>query len=287
MMRGAEILGRLRIGLTLLVMAVAGVAPVAAASEPVLNLDIGGVKRSFTRDELLANPATTEIDILRDATYGGEMHYRAVPLQALVAGLTLPPDQVLEAVASDGFVGLLPAELVLNAPIGGAQAYLAIEPADAPWPKLKGKEVSAGPFYVVWLMPEASGVRSEQWPYQVAAIRSADSPAKRWPALGVDPALEAGDPIRAGQTLFVTQCLACHKLNGAGSSDVGPDLNLPENPTEYFQERALARYIRDPSAVRHWPAMQMKGFDNEALRDREIALVIAYLRHMAGRKSLP
>jgi cytochrome c2 len=32
------------------------------------------------------------------------------------------------------------------------------------------------------------------------------------------------DPVRAGQALFVVQCLPCRKLNGAGASDVGPDL---------------------------------------------------------------
>jgi len=30
--------------------------------------------------------------------------------------------------------------------------------------------------------------------------------------------------------------------------------------------------------------MEMKGFDKEALSDREIDLIIAYLRQMAGRK---
>ncbi len=126
-------------------------------------------------------------------------------------------------------------------------------------------------------------MRSEQWPYRVVAIRSADSPAKRWPALGVDPALPAGDPIRAGQTLFVTQCLVCHKMNGAGSADVGPDLNRPENPTGYFQEGALKRYIRDPASLRHWSKMAMKGFSRDQLSDHEIDLIVAYLRHMAGR----
>jgi mono/diheme cytochrome c family protein len=260
------------------------VATQVLAAEPALTVDIGGSARKFTRDELLGNPAIAEINVVRDATYGRAMHYRALPLERLLPGIDMPRDQILEAVATDGFVGMLPVDLVLHAPPGGARAYLAIEPADAPWPKLSGKEVSAGPFYIVWLRPEASGVRSEQWPYQVATIRGADSPAKRWPALGVSPALRAGDPIRAGQTLFVTQCLPCHKLNGAGSADIGPDLNLPENPTQYFQGGALARYIRDPSSLRHWPGMQMKGFDKDALSDREIGLVIAYLRHMAGRK---
>jgi mono/diheme cytochrome c family protein len=257
------------------------------AGEPQLVMDLGGTSLTLGRDALLANPAATEIEIPHDPSYGRPMRYRALPLASLLAGRRLPSDQMLETVARDGFVAMLPSDLVL-APSGGASmVYLAIEPEAAPWPSLPGKAVSAGPFYLVWLDPQASGVRSEQWVYMVSQIRSVDSPAKRWPSMAVDAALPAGDPLRAGQALFVTQCLVCHKLNGAGSAAVGPDLNLPMNPTEYFQPAALRRYIRDPASVRRWGAMRMKGFDSEALSDREIDLVIAYLRYMASRKTAP
>ena len=110
------------------------------------------------------------------------------------------------------------------------------------------------------------------------------SPAARWPALAVDPALPPTDPVRAGQALFFVQCLTCHKLNGAGAANVGPDLNVPRNPTEYFTPQGLHDLIRNPRAVRTWPAQAMPGFPPDYLSDREIDLVIAYLRHMAGRK---
>ena len=121
----------------------------------------------------------------------------------------------------------------------------------------------------------------------MAKLVSQPSPAARWPALAVDPALPAADPIRAGQTLFVTQCLPCHKLNGAGASEVGPDLNRPMNPTEYLTPEGLHALIRNPKSVRTWPMQQMPGFPPESLSDREIDLVIAYLQHMAGRKEAP
>jgi len=259
----------------------------ARAAEPVLKVEIGNASRSFTRAQLLADPDLTTIDVPHDNAYGGPMRYRALPLEHLLAGLDLPHDQVLESVASDGFVGLLPVDLVLHPKSDTAHAFLAIEPPDAPWPNLPGGKPSAGPFYIVWLNPAASGVRSEQWPYRVVTIRNTDSPARRWPQLAVDPHLPADNPVRAGQILFVTQCLACHRMNGAGSATLGPDLNLPQNPTEYFQLGALKRYIRDPSLLRHWPGMQMKGFSTATLSDREIDLIVDYLAHMAGRKLSP
>ena len=78
--------------------------------------------------------------------------------------------------------------------------------------------------------------------------------------------------------------LPCHKLNGAGASNVGPDLNLPQNPTEYFTSQGLHDLIRNPRAVRTWPALTMPPFPPDYLSDREIGLVIAYLKHMVGRK---
>ena len=120
-----------------------------------------------------------------------------------------------------------------------------------------------------------NSIRSEQWPFQIAKLVSQPSPAARWPALAVDPGLPPTDPIRAGQALFVVQCLTCHKLNGAGAADVGPDLNLPQNPTEYLTPQGLHDLIRNPKAVRTWPAQAMPPFPPDYLSDREIGLVIA------------
>ena len=71
----------------------------------------------------------------------------------------------------------------------------------------------------------------------------------------------------------------------AGASDVGPDLNLPMNPTEYMTEAGLHALIRDPKSVRTWPGMKMNGLPSDLRSDTEIGLfIIGYLKHMAGRK---
>jgi mono/diheme cytochrome c family protein len=256
----------------------------AQADEPTITVSVGIDTRSFTQGELLARPDATTIEIAHDVTYGVPMTYRAVPVASLLAGMTLPPDSIIEAVALDGFIAQLPSDLVFNTDESKAVAWLAIEPADHPWPPIPGKDVSAGPFYMVWTGAEVGSVRSEQWPYQMAKLVSQPSLATRWPALSVNSALPPTDPVRAGQTLFVVQCLPCHKLNGAGASDVGPDLNLPQNPTEYLTSQGLHDLIRNPSAVRTWPAQTMPPFPPDHLSDDEIGLVVAYLKHMADRK---
>ena len=259
----------------------------ARADEPTISITVADATRSFTRAELLARPDATTIEVVRDITYRVPMTYRAVPVASLLAGMTLPPDSAIEAVTLDGFIAQLPPDLVLNTDKGKAVAWLAIEPADHPWPPIPRKDASAGPFYIVWIGAAVGTIRSEQWPYQVAKLISQPSPAMRWPALAVDSALPPTDPARAGQALFVVQCLPCHKLNGAGAADVGPDLNLPQNPTEYFTPQGLHDLIRNPRAVRTWPALVMPPFPADHLSDSEIALIVAYLKHMAGRKQAP
>ncbi|MFO1128018.1 MAG: cytochrome c [Rhodospirillales bacterium] len=258
------------------------------AAQPGIEIVTGDRSVKLSRGELLQRGDLTTIDIPRDVTYKRPMTYRAVPLAALLREASLTPErmpgEMIEIVATDGFITVLPPALALPKDETASVPYLAIEPEDVPWPPIPGKTESAGPFYLVWLRPEASGIRSEQWPYRVASVRSTEAPEHRWPELAVNASLPPDSPIRAGQALFLTQCMVCHRLNGAGSADVGPDLNLPQNPTEYLQPAPLRQLIRNPASLRSWPAMQMQGFDDEALSDHDIDLITQYLAHMAGRK---
>ena len=258
-----------------------------ASADPVLDIVIRDQARQFGRDELLLRADVANVDVAGDVAYGKAMSYRAVPLAALLAGLDLPADSVIESVALDGFAAQLPLDLLTNTDPAKAVAWLAIEPADTPWPPLPGKALSAGPFYILWTGASAATIRSEQWPYQLAKLVSQPSPAARWPQLGVDPALPATHPDRAGLALFVTQCLPCHTLNGAGASSVGPDLNQPMNPTRYLTRDGLRALIRNPKSVRDWPGQQMPGFPADQMTDSEIDLVIGYLKHMAARRGSP
>ncbi|KVH45954.1 c-type cytochrome [Burkholderia diffusa] len=256
-----------------------------AYAQGSLELETDGTPRVLTRQALLARADATDIHVPRDIAYGRPMTFRAVPFAALLGDTPLPADGVLETRAADGFAAQLPLDLARRRAPTGAVAWLAIEDPAHPWPKLPGKQVGAGPFYLVWLGPDASSVRGEQWPYQIVRITIESSPLARWPSLAVDPALPANDPARAGQRLFVTQCLACHRLDGAGSSHAGPDLNAPMNPVDYFQPAALRRYIRNPASVRDWPGRVMPAFPPDQLSDRELDQIVAYLAFMARRKA--
>src|SRR5260221_7569347 len=97
-------------------------------------------------------------------------------------------------------------------------------------------------------------------------------------------AADAGADVQNGFKSFQRNCFACHKMNGNGAGSIGPDLNLPLNPTEYFEAKALESLIRDPASVRNWPRRTMAGFSKAAIPDAELSDLIAYLRHMSTRK---
>jgi mono/diheme cytochrome c family protein len=256
----------------------------ASAADPTLVLMLDGQSRSLPARELLARADAMTADIAHDVSYRHAMSYRAVPLASLLAGAHLGPEAFLEIKALDGFVSELPAALALNRDPAKGIAMLAVEDPDKPWPALPGKKVTAGPFYLVWTGPGASAILSEQWPYQIASIAEAESPLKRWPQLGVASTLAQDDPRRAGEALYMVQCLVCHKLAGAGTSEVGPDLNRPMSPTEYFTPAAFARYLRDPGSVRDWPGRKMMGFGPHTLTDVDINHIIAYLKYKADTR---
>lgn len=251
--------------------------PAAAAQ---LTIELDHASKTWQTADLLKHPQAQTVQIVDDVSYKRSMTYRAVPLAALLPGLK--PANHLQAVALDGFAAELTAAPLLAKT--GARAWLAVEDPAHPWPALAQGKPSAGPFYLVWTHPQAGHISPEQWPFQVSRIKQLQTVAERFPALLPDPKLAADDPVNLGFALFQKNCLACHRLNGAGDAQMGPDLNIPYNPTEYFGGDFLKRYIRDPQSLRHWPQAKMPAFAASVLPDTELDLLVEYLKHMAGRK---
>jgi len=265
----------------LLVACLLALGMVLSASAAELKIDLGHGITTYRTETLLQRHDVRTISVPGDVAFHRTMHYRAVPLTALLKGID--SGDHLQFVAGDGFAAEIPAALLLNKL--GSEAWLAIEDPAQPWPVLTTDNGHAGPFYIVWTWPQAAHVNPEQWPYQLATIRKLASVATRFPAIEPDPGLPADSVVRRGFTVFEHTCFACHTLNGEGDAKLGPDLNLPHNPTEYLRADLLRAFIRNPQSLRQWPQAKMQGFDTKALSDADLDAVLAYLRHMAERKS--
>jgi len=130
--------------------------------------------------------------------------------------------------------------------------------------------VSPEPFYVIATDSTAFSVLS--WPYEVTTIEFV-SLREKFPGI-----FAAGAP-QAGFNVFRRECLKCHSINLSGG-DVGPELNVPKNITEYRERTTLALFIENAASYRAKSKMPPMPH----LSKKEIADVIDYLAFMRLHK---
>jgi mono/diheme cytochrome c family protein len=256
---------------------------VAVAQSAESTLKVG--TNSYTASELLKRPDVAAITVSNDVAYHGrEMHYQAVPAAALLREAKLREDDVIQFRCLDGFVASISKERIMSSGPGRSKAYIAIEDPKSKWPDLPKHPGlgSAGPFYLVWLNPELSGILGEEWPYQITGFEVIGRLQELYPK--IFPRHREDARVARGLKLFQQTCFACHTMNREGPSQVGPDLNLPLNPTEYFKESVLPQYIRNPKSIRSWEGSKMPAFGPQVMSDEDIASVVAYLKEMAAEK---
>jgi len=266
---------------TLFLLLAGQFATFAWAVELELEIAHDSQVRSYSRAELLAHPALRRIEVAADVAYQRPMQFHAIPLAVLLPRLSDTESVKFSAV--DGFSATIPAGLLQGN--RDTQAWLAIEAKDTPWPALKPGAPSAGPYYLVWTAPEKMGISPEQWPYQIARIADSQPLVARFPQMLPQRGLAKDGPEWRGLQAYTVHCAACHQINGGGDATLGPDLNRPFSPLDYFHEPFLRRLIRDPAAVRNWPQRHMPGFSQQVLPNAALDDLLAYFRHMAAQRT--
>lgn len=249
-------------------------AAAAQQAEIWPKLDVRGLARA-------AGIPTVQVTIAEDPVYGGEKRYRGIPLRDMLAAIPEIEDLARRGAlivfhAADGYIATMDLERALTA--GGVLAVsdLGALPGHT-WMPIEqgGQKVSPAPLYLVW--PEAeSGDPRFVWPYQIQTIEVKPFAAQYGAAVP-----EAGDPaVRRGFEHMRVRCLTCHAVNLVGG-DLGPELNVPMNVTEYWKSEMLPRYIRNAPSFH--ARSKMPSF-RDTLSDGDIADILAYLRFMVGQK---
>jgi mono/diheme cytochrome c family protein len=265
----------------LLVLAAVLFCAANAAAQSLRLSDRKGAS-TVTAQQLLADPATRDITIEKDAVYGKAMTYKAIPAAELVKGLAIAKEDYVEFIATDRFSIGVPARLLLRLDGTGPVAFVAIEPPGASWPTLpdQGNKTPA-PFFLVWQDAKPGEVSSEYWVYKLGEIEVTDSPYKKWPVLDVAADLPATHPARRGLDRYVALCISCHRFKGAGNGEQGPDLGQPMNPVDYFQPQAFRKLLRSSKQVRDWPDRKMPSFIEDVLSDEDMEALITWLTYKA------
>lgn len=269
--------------LAVLLLAVSN-ATQSLAREASITIQTPNKTITFKRSELMAMADPMSLSVNDDATYKGKpISYTVVPAFKLFKDLGIKLDSTILFKCLDGFSAPISTKQLLNQSESEALAYVAIEDPKHPWPKLKSNSsATAGPFYLIWKNASLSKVGTEQWPFQLAAFVVKPSLQEAFPQIFPEPS--ASTAVQKGLKVFTKNCFACHTLNLAGDSKMGPDLNIPHNPTEYFKDEFLRTLIRNPQSLRHWPESKMSRFSEELLSNSDLSDLVAYLKYMSGRK---
>lgn len=270
-------------------------------SEPPVDVPIESAPMEAVDAQRLAQPLVFKSKGETVATLTVQQIIEAAPLQVVTGfdpyyqknktwrAFELAP--ALKLAYGADFQGLKDQEFILRAkdgyqvPTNGRDllrpgAFIAIEDMDAPnWELIGPQKANPGPFYMIWKGADQQDHEVFPRPWQLAEIEVAkfEQIYPHTVPVDVDPKGLAGQ----GYELFKAQCSRCHSINQEGGR-VGPDLNVPQNITQYRPEAQIRAYIKDPLSFRYG---NMPAFSH--LKDQEIDGLIAYLKVMSSQKHDP
>jgi cytochrome c2 len=210
-----------------------------------------------------------------------EVTYKVIPVNALFDKIYGDAwKHVDEALftCKDGYQPEMPVERFLK-----YRGLFAVERTGAEFSVIKLAEGSVkadlGPLYLIWDNASKPELRAEDllnWPYQVTTVDFVTFD-DRFPHMV--PPKGSTTKVKRGFQEFRRNCFACHAVNGDGGKKA-IDLNQPVNPTQYFKEPWLKKWIMNPASMRpgtQMPPLAVQGKEGEKVTDE----IIAYLRAMA------
>lgn len=245
---------------------------------------------TFTRTMLLTFPVY-HININNSRAYlNRPMSYQAIKLCDILKPYHLSATDTVELISSDNFSAILPASVITNCSNKTAIGFIAIEPEHKPWPQLKYNnpdknhpdDGTAGPLAVIWVHPEKSYISNEYWAWKLVKIKIHHQLVEN---MYLRAPNTKNKRILNGYHAYISRCAGCHTINKIGNAVIGPDLNTPKNPTEYFESDAqFKKFIRDPQSVRVKANDRMSGTNEEFLSNKDLDDLIIYLKYMTKHR---
>ena len=129
------------------------------------------------------------------------------------------------------------------------------------------------PCYLVWDLLQDD--HNHSFPYGITHIHIVNSKDEYANAFPTHASLD----VFKGFSIFKNNCIKCHAINQVGG-EVGPELNIPMNVTEYWKNEQLQKFILHPSRFR----INSKMPTLTGLTTKDSRLIVEYLKFMAKNK---
>ena len=254
------------------------IAPTVAAADS-RNLSINIISKERKSEYIL----TTE-QLKKDLTilpwhqaspvYPKKMRYDTIRLKDLFAKLSIDHSEIkaIKFYCEDGFTAKWQGSPAMQ------ELLIALNEHGNPdffSPVSEGKlTLNPAPYYVI--TNKASDYKIWPWPSQVFKI---DVYLTSLQPLYYPVGATQNSAVMAGYKAFSQYCIGCHSINLEGG-EIGPELNIPKNITEYQNYAFLSAFIRDASGFRAKSRMMSFPF----LSTNEIDQIILYLEYMKDYK---
>lgn len=206
----------------------------------------------------------------------------AIKLRSLFDSLRITPKGSIKIIAKDNFYAYVTNKELNNSERLKATPYLVVQENNKLWPKINGNYEAVGSFSLIWIGVNAKDVSREKWVRNISTIDILEK--------SVEPELKNAVPVnldnrqKKGYKIFTDNCAGCHSLNLKGQLNIGPDLNFPMNPLEYYSESVFKSYIRDPQSIRYYKNAKMEGFGKELISEQELNDLISFMNLMKMHK---
>lgn len=176
--------------------------------------------------------------------------------------------------AKDGFKINIPSAFVIK-----YKPFLATRDLELPknrdWAMAQdgGRAIDGGPYYLMW--PENNKIPKNYWSF--GSIKITLSSFKEAYGLSV-PKNTSNLRVMQGFQVYQTSCAGCHSVNFSGG-EFAPEMNVPQNFTEYLGVNFIRKYVLQPQNFRANAKMPPQSISSD-----DIDAVLDYMREMRKYK---